>query len=265
MPELIVPIEGMLLMFALGLRHGLDPDHIAMVDAISYGRAAPARRGWTTGALFAAGHGVAVTLAAIVMQVLHREFALSAPWSTLFAWLPVVLLAVAGTANLRSLLHGAVYQPAGAGRLLFSRLCRSSHPLAAFGVGILFALVFDTASQLAAWGYSANVRHGPTAALLVGLAFTAGMVVVDALDGFFMNRLLANPDPLTRERYRRMVGWITVAGSYGVAALGALNNLWPGTELGENTLTMLGAAMVSLFIMVSLWSRRQRVRSGKAI
>lgn len=259
MLELIVPLEGLLLMFVLGLRHGLDPDHIAMVDSIAYGRSGQARRAWSTGAMFAAGHGAAVTVAAIVMQALRREFALPEPWATLFAWLPVALLLVAGTANLRSLLRAGQYRPDGAARMLLSRIGSSSHPLAAFGIGVLFAMVFDTSSQLAAWGYASNVRHGPTAALLVGLAFTAGMIVVDSLDGYLMNRLLANPDVGQRERYRRMVGWLTVVAAYGVAAHGAASNLWPAFELDEDTFTIMGAGMVGSFLVLSLWSRWRRI------
>lgn len=97
--------------------------------------------------------------------------------------------------------------PSSATVSLLPHLCTNSHPLAAFGIGMLFALVFDTASQIAAWGYAGNMQHGPTAALLLGLAFTAGMIVVDAFDGYLMSRLLANPDLRQRERYRRMVGW----------------------------------------------------------
>ena len=41
----LVPPEGLLLKFVLGLRHGLDPDHIAIVDPIAYGRSGQARRG----------------------------------------------------------------------------------------------------------------------------------------------------------------------------------------------------------------------------
>ncbi len=256
MPELIVPVEGLLLMFALGLRHGLDPDHIAMVDTIVYGRSGQSRRAWKTGAMFAAGHGAAVTAAAIAIQTLHRELAFSGPWAAAFAWLPVVLLALAGTVNLRALLRPADDGAVKAGPVLPARLCGTAHPLAAFVVGIMFALVIDTASQLAAAGYAANATHAPTAALLVGVAFTAGMMVVDALDGYFMNRLLANPDVRGRERYRRAVGWLTVGAAYCVAAHGAVSNVWPALEAGENTLTLWGAGMVGTFIMLSVWSRR---------
>lgn len=262
MAELIVSAQALALMFALGLRHGLDPDHIAMVDAIAYGRCRQARRAWSTGAMFAAGHGAAVTAAAIAMQALQSELALRAPWDALLAWLPVLLLALAGTTNLRALLRHGEYRPAGIGAALLARVGGAGHPLAAFGIGVMFALVFDTASQIAALSYRGgmgevtDVYHGAGAALLVGLAFTGGMIVVDALDGYLINRLLVSRDGVARERYRRTVGWITVAAAYGVAAYGAMSTLWPALELQEYILTLTGAALVGAFALLSLWSRR---------
>lgn len=257
--ESIVPVEAVLLTFMLGLRHGLDPDHIAMVDSLSFGRSGQARPAWAAGAMFAAGHGAAVTVAAIAMQALSRELTLAEPWGTLLSWLPVALLLMVGTSNLRMLLSTEPYRPSGIARGL-TRWCGSANPLAAFGVGVMFALVFDTASQLAAWGYAGSSEHGAGAAVLVGVAFTAGMVVVDALDGYLIHRLLANPDRKARERYRRRIGWLTVAAAYGVAAHGGASNIWPELEMGETSLTVLGASMVGAFLLLGLWNRWQRTR-----
>lgn len=262
MPELIVPIEAVLLMFVLGLRHGLDPDHIAMVDSMSYRRHGQASRSWTAGAMFAAGHGAAVTVAAMVLHAVGRETSLAEPWATLFGWLPVALLLAAASINLRSLLRPAsTPHPGAAPKLLFG-LCPSSHPLIAFGVGVMFAVVFDTATQLAAWSHAGAGMQGYTAALLVGLAFTAGMVIIDALDSTMLQRLLADPDPSGRERYRRRTGWLTVAIAYGVAAHGAVVNLWPEMAVEETTLTALGAGMVGAFIVLGLWNRWQASRGA---
>ena len=77
-----------------------------------------------------------------------------------------------------------------------------------------------------------------------------------------MNRLLANPDVGQRERYRRVVGWLTVTAAYGVAAHGTASNLWPGFELDEDTFAVIGACMVGSFFMLSLWSRWRRIASA---
>lgn len=51
--------SGLVLMFVLGLRHGLDPDHIACVDGLTWralNRAQHRHAPWI-GTLFAIGHG----------------------------------------------------------------------------------------------------------------------------------------------------------------------------------------------------------------
>ena len=36
METALLPIPGLSLMFMLGLRHGFDPDHIAIIDSMAY-------------------------------------------------------------------------------------------------------------------------------------------------------------------------------------------------------------------------------------
>ena len=58
-----LPASGMALFFLLGMRHGIEPDHIAAIDGLTlrahdhHERHAP----WT-GSLFALGHGLAIAL-----------------------------------------------------------------------------------------------------------------------------------------------------------------------------------------------------------
>ena len=66
-----LPASGMALFFLLGLRHGIEPDHIAAIDGLTlrahdhHERHAP----WT-GTLFALGHGLAVAAIAIGISLL---------------------------------------------------------------------------------------------------------------------------------------------------------------------------------------------------
>src|SRR5258706_15226717 len=52
--------------FLLGLKHGLDPDHLAAIDGLTRFNASrrPLLSRWS-GLLFSAGHGVVVTAAAV--------------------------------------------------------------------------------------------------------------------------------------------------------------------------------------------------------
>ena len=205
-------------MFALGLRHGLAPDHIAFIDGMAmqsvHSRSPSAR--WV-GALFALGHGLTITAMAVLLGALGVALALPAPVEQVLEWLPVLLLLMLGSVNLRQLLRPADYAPvAWKEQILPRRLRHSSHPLAIFGVGVIFALVFESVAQAATWGYAANAHGGASAALAAGLAFTAGMLITDTADGLLMARVFARPGGAGRD-YRRLVGWCMVALSYGVA------------------------------------------------
>jgi high-affinity nickel-transport protein len=53
---------------ALGLRHGTDPDHLAAIDGLTRLRPNPAN-----GVFFALGHGLTVTLLAVVSETWSRD------------------------------------------------------------------------------------------------------------------------------------------------------------------------------------------------
>lgn len=249
--EEMLPASSLILMFMLGLRHGFDPDHIAMIDSMAY-RALeqrPRLAPWM-GTLFALGHGLTVTAIAVALGALAGEFALPATLQTVLDCLPAALLLLVGTLNLRSLLRRDDYQPEGLKtRLLPARLRNSSHPLAVVMVGVLFALVFDTATQAAAWGYAASAgagaNSGTATALLAGLVFTGGMVLTDTLDGRLMVRLMRHAAGRDKTRlYRRRIGWAVVLISYGTALYMAVTHFRPEFELGDTAFTTVGAALV---------------------
>ncbi|MEB3198199.1 MAG: nickel permease [Candidatus Sericytochromatia bacterium] len=246
--------------FVLGLRHGLDPDHIAAVDAMTY-RALderPALARWA-GTLFALGHGGVVLVIAVLVGALGARYAVPAPWSGLLEWAPVVLLSLLGLLNLRALLRPSGYQPATLRLWLVPRALRgSTHPLAMLGVGAVLGLVFDTATQAAAWGYAASAQQGVWGALGVGLAFTLGMVLTDSLDGRLMCRFLSAASPEGAQLYRRAVGWFTVAVSFTVVGYTALSACWPHWTLPDAWLTALGAALVTLMAAGVLWLNLRR-------
>jgi high-affinity nickel-transport protein len=251
-----VGLTGALL---LGLRHGLDPDHIAAVDALTY-RALderPALARWA-GTLFALGHGGVVLAIAVLVGALGSRYSVPAPFSHVLEWSPVVLLIVLGLLNLRALLQ-TEYTPATVRLYMVPRALRSSsHPLAMLAVGAILGLVFDTATQAAAWGYAASAQQGVWGALGVGLAFTLGMVVTDSIDGRLMCRFLNETGGDHSKRYRRLVGWFTVLVSFGVAAYTLVVAAVPTWELPDAWLTGLGATLVTLMAVGAFWLARPR-------
>jgi len=140
----------------MGLRHGLDPDHLSVIDGLS--RLRPSR--WN-GLLFAVGHGLLVTLLAVGAGRMAAQFiGPYAPW----------LLILVGMVNLWRLMT-----PGTHGHSYFTQLTRLGPLL----LGIVFGAGFETASQLSALVIAADMNPW-----VLGGSFSAGMILVDSVDGY---------------------------------------------------------------------------------
>jgi high-affinity nickel-transport protein len=252
-------LSDLFLMFVLGLRHGLDPDHIAMIDSMIY-RSLEQRRGITPwiGTLFALGHGLTVTVIAVGLSAFVMQRAIPVALANFLAWLPVALLLWVGTLNLRALFRTKPYQAMGWKTRFFPRRLRqNTHPFAVFSIGVLFALVFDTATQAAAWGYVATKQAGIHMALFVGLSFTLGMTITDTLDGRLMYRFLQRASKQSAVQiYRRNVGWIVVVLAYSMAAYSIASHWLPSFRLSDLMLTYIGVAMFLALLIGYAWVAR---------
>jgi len=240
--------SGLGLLFVLGLRHGFDPDHIAVIDGLTLRaeQRRPALAPWI-GTLFSVGHGGLVTAIAVVVSLLSREQLLPEALETFGTWVPIALLLLVGAFNLRALSRPGEFRSLGSrAPLLPARLKQSTHPLAIVlvVVGVLFGLVFDTATQAAAWGYVATSSDGPLLALALGLAFTAGMAITDTLDSRLLTSLLRRARHGEAARFRRILSWIIVCLSFGVAGYGIARQLEPGLALPDGALLGLGIGLV---------------------
>jgi high-affinity nickel-transport protein len=272
----LISFSGLVLMFVLGLRHGLDPDHIACIDGLTW-RALDDKRptpsnpphGHThgrdlapwVGTLFALGHGLLVTVIAVGVNQIARSFHVPEAAVTVFGWIPTVLLLLVGTLNLRQLRSGsASYAPTGwKMRLVPRRLREHSSPLAIVAIGVLFATVFDTATQASAWGYVATSHGGVLAAAGAGLIFTAGMIITDTLDGRLLCHIVRRVDgEAAGRRYRRTLGWLIVALSFGVAAYNIGKALMPEIELDERGYSLVGASLLAVVFLMWAWTYRSR-------
>lgn len=250
------------LVFLLGLRHGLDPDHIAVIDNLTMQAIdeRPKTARWT-GTFFAIGHSISVALVALSVAWLSGRFAWPSWIGTAVDMMVITLLFTVGILNLRALLRPGTYVPAGwRQRLVPASLRASSHPLAVVAVGIIFGLVFDTATQAAAWGTVAASGGGAGYALIVAGAFAAGMILIDTADSHVVARLLRHSNDLgTMGRYRRIVGWAIVAMSFGMATYAAVAFVTPDFEAGDAVFTLVGAAMFAVMVVLTLM-RMQKTR-----
>jgi nickel/cobalt transporter (NiCoT) family protein len=199
--ELIHPeMTGLIaLVFALGLRHGFDPDHLVAIDGLtrSSARVRPGTSRWS-GLFFSLGHGAVVTLVGLGVAVAAAD--LQAPrWlEHVGAWISIGVLLVLGIGNLlmtaRTPSGAAVPLVGMRGRWLSDRLVGASHPLVIASVGAAFALSFDTISHALMFSLTGASMAGALFAAMLGIVFTLGMVLTDTLNGWWVARVLTGAD-----------------------------------------------------------------------
>jgi high-affinity nickel-transport protein len=248
-----------LTVFALGLKHGLDPDHVATIDGLTrYNLAArPCLARWA-GTLFSLGHGAVVCLVAVAVALAAARWQAPVWLEDLGAWTSILLLLLLAAMNVRAVWRTppqGVVASVGVKSRLFSR-ARTSHPALVCGVGALFAVSFDTLSQAALFAIAATSLAGWGFALLLGLLFMGGMMVTDGLNGWWVARLLAKADRRARIASRAMA--LTVAGlAFLVSAYGLGRYFLPGLRVRSEGLdTWLGLAVAAVLLLAYLTARR---------
>ena len=176
------------LVFLLGLRHGFDPDHLVAIDGLTRSN----RSRWN-GLFFSLGHGVVVTLVGLVVAIAATGWRAPAWLEALGAWISISVLLALGLGNLAMLSR----TPGGRSvalvgirsRWFAEQLSRGSHPVFIAAIGAAFALSFDTISHALVFSLTGATMAGWLFALLLGLVFTSGMVLVDALNGFWIAKM----------------------------------------------------------------------------
>lgn len=206
------------LVWALGLRHGLDADHLAAIDGLS--RLRPSA--WN-GVLFALGHGGVVTVLAVGAQQVTGQFDLG----FMTPWLFLVIAGANAWRLLRPHAHALPTLPLRYGPLL---------------LGVLLAVGFETSSQLAALSLIAQVP-----ALYLGLSFTLGMLCSDGLDGWLAARVQQGSGARSR-RASTILGWMVVAVSIAVAAAE-----FAGFDMVAVSLPV-GLFLLAVLVGLRLWS-----------
>jgi len=212
-------IAGLALMvFLLGLRHGMDPDHLATIDGLArYNAQNRPRLARWSGCLFSLGHGAIVTLVAgFVAATLHD--AAAPQWLELLgAWISIAFLLVLGFLNLvavfRTPADRVVRLTGFKGRWL-GRIAETSHPAVIAMIGAAFALSFDTFSQAALFSLTGAHLAGWPFSVALGLLFTLGMITTDGVNGAWVAAMVQRADRRARVASRVMglaIGLLCIA------------------------------------------------------
>jgi nickel/cobalt transporter (NiCoT) family protein len=274
------------LAYSLGLRHGFDPDHIAAIDNVTRRLMQEGKRPVAVGFFFALGHSAVVVVAsagvALATTAFAEQFAglrdVGAIAGTSLSALFLFAIAAANIAVLRGVYDAFRRARAGedvhaedidvllAQRGWLARLFRPVFRLATrswhlFPIGLLFALGFDTASEISLFGLSAQASYQASAwsVLVFPALFAAGMALVDTADGILMLGAYgwAYVKPLRKLFYNLTitlvsVGVALVIGGIEVLALfaerfGGESAFWRIVTGTNMNFAMLGYVIVAVF------------------
>ena len=254
------------LVLLLGLKHGLDPDHLVTIDGMArFNAVARPRLSRLSGLLFSLGHGAVVTLVAVIVATAAKEW--RAPeWLELTgAGISILFMLMLAAANLAAVFRarpGEVVRTVGLKSRLLGSLVETSHPAVIAAVGAAFALSFDTLSQAMLFSIAGSTVAGWLFAAVLGLVFTAGMVATDALNGWCMSRLIGRADR-TAAIASRIMSLAIAALSLAVAGIGLAKLHWPAfDESLEGAGPALGGAVVLAMIAAFNLAMRAAQREG---
>jgi len=249
-------VPGLAVILVLGMRHGLDPDHLAAIDGLTM-QTLPRRPRWAPwmGAMFALGHALVVMLIVLAAALASARWQPPVAWFNTLEWLPPLLLLALAVLNARALLQRD--GPALAivrGRMLPAWLRAGGGPWTGIGLGMLFAAVFDTALQAAAWGYAVTALGGVSIALKVGLVFSVGMLLTDTFDGWVTARVMRHGGAQLVTAFRRRLGWPIVVMCAAMGSYLAASKLNPALTVSALTYSVLGGALLVLMLGLYLYT-----------
>lgn len=259
----ILGLAGLAWIF--GARHAFDVDHIAAIDNVTRKLRHEGKRPVGVGFFFALGHSsVVIALSAVIAlgaRGLHTRFGDLSQFGSLFGTgVSAAFLTLIGLINLAVLwqllrAYRAYRQGGGAQALrgedidtllerrgLFARAFRFlfrqvGHSWHMYPLGVLFGLGFDTATEIAILGISATLATTSDFPLwgivIFPLLFTAGMTLMDSLDGLVMLRAYhwALSDAVRRLYFNTIITAMAVGTALVIGTLEWLQLLGPHLSL----------------------------------
>ena len=279
-----------LLAWVFGLRHAVDADHIAAIDNAVRKLMRDGKRPVGVGFFFSLGHSTVVVLVSVVIAVaagsLHGRWeALQAVGGVIGTTVSAAFLLAIAFANFGILLGvwrgfravadgGALDEQALdtllSGRGLLARLLRPVFRAVSRGwhmypVGFLFGLGFDTATEIGVLGVAATQAAQGVSAwhiLVFPALFTAGMSLIDTLDGVLMLGVYswAFVHPIRKLWYNLtitaasvmvalVIGVIEALGLIG-RELGLSGGIWPLIAAINNDMGDVGFLVIGVFLLV---------------
>jgi high-affinity nickel-transport protein len=283
-----VLIGTAVLAYSLGLRHAIDADHIAAIDNVTRKLMQEGKRPVAVGFFFALGHSTVVVLASLAVAltanalsdriVSYREIGgiIGTSASALFLFLIGIanLIVLRGVyLTFRLVERGNSVTEEDIDALLQQRgwLARLFRPLFRFvsqswhlyPLGLLFALGFETASEISLFGLSAQASNAVSSwsLLIFPALFAAGMTLVDTSDGILMLGAYgwAYRNPMRKLFYNLTITSVSVLVALivgGIETLGLIADqfhlqgvFWNAISDLNDNFGALGYGIVALFVV----------------
>src|SRR5471032_501717 len=244
-----------LLAYGFGLRHAVDADHIAAIDNVTRKLMQEKKRPVAVGFFFSLGHSTVVVLAslgvALATSLMSGHFEqykdVGGVVGTLVSALFLFVIALMNLVILRAIYKAWRHVKSGGAYVeedfdmlladrgflsrffkpLFRLITRSWHM---YPLGFLFGLGFDTASEIALMGISASQASqglSPWSIMVFPLLFSAGMSLIDTLDGHLMLGAYgwAYLKPIRKIYYNMTITLVSVVVAVVIASIEALGLL----------------------------------------
>lgn len=260
-----------LLAYSFGLRHAVDADHIAAIDNATRKLMQEQKRPVAVGFFFSLGHSSVVVLASIAVAftaaTLKDHFeafkAVGGVIGTSVSALFLLVIALMNLVILRSIYQawrhvrqGGAYVEEDFNLLLADRgfMARIFRPLFRlisrswhlYPLGFLFGLGFDTATEIALLGISATQAAqglSPWSIMVFPLLFSAGMSLVDTLDGHLMLGAYgwAYMKPIRKIYYNMSITLVSVVVAVVIGSIEALGLISDQLELKGDFWAFIGS------------------------
>ncbi len=277
--------------YTLGMRHAFDADHIAAIDNTTRKFMSEGKRPLSVGFWFSLGHSsivfglsflLSVGIKSIVGPVRNDNSALhhytgligtSVSGTFLFVIAAINIVILVGILKVFRDMRQGVYDEETLeehlnNRGLMNRILRPimksiKKPGQMYGVGLLFGLGFDTASEVALLVLAAAGAASALpwyAILALPILFAAGMCLFDTIDGTFMNFAYgwAFSKPVRKVYYNITITSLSVLIAFvigGVELLGLLSQqlningrFWSAMQHAD--LNTLGFVIVGMFVVI---------------
>jgi len=261
-------LSGFIVLSVLGLRHGLDPDHITVIDGYTY-RLHLHKSIWTrwVGTLFTFGHGIMVTAIALFLCILKNNFEMPTMLDIIVEWLSSVMLLFMGISNIISLTRKDNTQLSGLRKKLLPKsFSNSLNPFTVIVTGIIFGFIFDTSSQIAAFGYAVAVSNQWVYAILGGVVFSLGLILTGTCDSLLLSKLLKTFDQKKIQSHRFKLNVLITIMCFAIPLYKIASAMNPTLELTDFQNNIVGLVFIS--IIISLYAElylRHRYAKSEAV